>query len=250
MVWIENEELEVKRSRAERGRLLILALSPKDSLQPSKIPLLPPFFLSVFLRTQPFAFVTSPSRAFVLAVATREDLERYSLRRGLSIQRDGAKTPTNANNHTTNGVGASGAGVGGGVGATGNGMGMTRREEEEARKDRTLAEFLRLMDGYEPLVSVSPSSFERENPSVFCSSPLPLPAQAFSIALITSLCLLFQPFHFLWSITSNQPLSLTFSIPIFSFLPHLFRSQTKSPLTTSPVQVSLPQIHVSQDSFH
>lgn len=71
-----------------------------------------------------------------------EDLQRYSERRGLGFQRDGAITPTNAvkssNQNQNNGAG---------------GIGMTRREEEEARKDRTLAEFLRLMDGYEPLVS-------------------------------------------------------------------------------------------------
>lgn len=36
-----------------------------------------------------------------------------------------------------------------------------RREEEMARRDRSLAEFLVMLDGYKPLVSIVPDSFSR-----------------------------------------------------------------------------------------
>ncbi|PWN51938.1 hypothetical protein IE53DRAFT_385685 [Violaceomyces palustris] len=117
--------------------------------------------LEVFLQTNPFAFVTDPNRAFVLGVATQEDLAKYVSRRGLDATRSGAATPTatTANPSDPSNVGAEAAAAGGLAqqSALGAGLGgipqlMSRREEEEARKDRTLAEFLRMLDNYTPLI--------------------------------------------------------------------------------------------------
>ena len=92
--------------------------------------------LELFLQSHPFAFITDPNRAFVLGVATKEDLDKYADRRALHGTRDGAATPTNAGPRPSAAPAEQ----------------MSRREEEEARKDRTLAEFLRLLDNYTPLV--------------------------------------------------------------------------------------------------
>ncbi|KAE8248641.1 hypothetical protein A4X13_0g5529 [Tilletia indica] len=83
--------------------------------------------LETFLQNHPFALVTDPSRSFVLAVATREDLNKFVARRGL------------------------GGGSGNGASETTSAP-MTRREEEEARKDRTLAQFMLMLDDYKPLI--------------------------------------------------------------------------------------------------
>ncbi|KAK0534272.1 hypothetical protein OC834_001974 [Tilletia horrida] len=82
--------------------------------------------LENFLNNHPFALVTDPSRSFVLAVATRDDLDKFVARRGL--------------------------GAGSGPAAESNAAPMTRREEEEARKDRTLAQFMLMLDDYKPLI--------------------------------------------------------------------------------------------------
>lgn len=101
-----------------------------------------------FLAEQPFAFVTDASRSFVMCVATSEDLSRYISRRGLGpsaaapMDVDGNTTPTHAG-------GASGSNAD----ATETRQPLSRREEEEKRKDRTLGEFLGMLDGYDPLVS-------------------------------------------------------------------------------------------------
>ncbi|KAN0063320.1 hypothetical protein ACQY0O_004485 [Thecaphora frezii] len=112
--------------------------------------------LEVFLQNHPFAFITDPGRAFVLGVATQEDLSKYVARRGLDQSRSGAATPTNSTMPESGQVGmedVAGASVQA-PGASGPQQPhtMTRREEEEARKDRTLAEFLRMLDGYTPLI--------------------------------------------------------------------------------------------------
>ncbi|EPQ26536.1 uncharacterized protein PFL1_05858 [Pseudozyma flocculosa PF-1] len=122
--------------------------------------------LEVFLQNHPFAFITDPGRAFVLGVATQEDLSKYVSRRGLDPSRSGAATPTNNHNGAVPESGQAGAEdvAGASVQAPGASASqqpqqpqqqqhtMTRREEEEARKDRTLAEFLRMLDGYTPLI--------------------------------------------------------------------------------------------------
>lgn len=118
---------------------------------------------SAFLEQFPFAFVTDPSRAFVLGVATREDLSKFVSRRGLG---SGAATPTQgAASSSQNGATSSQAPLFAAsqpvantnvadAPAAGRPQGFsTRREEEEARKDRSLAEFLLMLDGYQPLVS-------------------------------------------------------------------------------------------------
>lgn len=95
--------------------------------------------LEAFLSQYPFALVTDASRSFVLAVATREDLTKYARRRGLDEA--GTRTPTqnmdvdNVAENSANGVAQ-----------------LSRREEEEKRKDRSLAEFLQMLDGYKPLI--------------------------------------------------------------------------------------------------
>lgn len=83
--------------------------------------------LEVFLHHHPFALVTDPSRSFVLAVATRDDLNKFVARRGLGGEGSGLQTESNS-------------------------VPMTRREEEEARKDRTLAQFMLMLDDYKPLI--------------------------------------------------------------------------------------------------
>lgn len=105
---------------------------------------------AAFLAEQPFAFVTDASRSFVMCVATSEDLSRYISRRGLGpaaaapMDVDGNTTPTHA--------GASGSAAD----AAEQRQPLSRREEEEKRKDRTLGEFLGMLDGYDPLVSDEP----------------------------------------------------------------------------------------------
>ncbi|PWN33908.1 uncharacterized protein FA14DRAFT_161533 [Meira miltonrushii] len=101
--------------------------------------------LEAFLTTHPFALVTDASRSFVLAVATRDDLQKYAQRRGL--EEAGTKTPTQDTDMLDDTVRP------GGVGSSSQQQPLlTRREEEEKRKDRTLAEFLQMLDGYRPLI--------------------------------------------------------------------------------------------------
>ncbi|KAK0550814.1 hypothetical protein OC846_002350 [Tilletia horrida] len=85
--------------------------------------------LEVFLQSHPFALVTDPSRSFVLAVATRDDLDKFVARRGLGGAAGGSGTSTQQ-----------------------PAVPLTRREEEEARKDRTLAQFMLMLDDYKPLI--------------------------------------------------------------------------------------------------
>lgn len=90
-----------------------------------------------FLSKHPFALVTDASRSFVLAVATRDDLHKYAQRRGLEDAGTGSKTPTGVDSEMLNNP---------------THLPLSRREEEEKRKDRTLAEFLQMLDGYRPLI--------------------------------------------------------------------------------------------------
>ncbi|CAD6891800.1 unnamed protein product [Tilletia controversa] len=83
--------------------------------------------LETFLQNNPFALVTDPSRSFVMAVATREDLNKFVVRRGLG-------------------------GGSGNAALESHSAPLTRREEEEARKDRTLAQFMLMLDDYKPLI--------------------------------------------------------------------------------------------------
>lgn len=71
-----------------------------------------------------------------MGVVTRDDLEKFVARRGGGSREGQAAAggsgilPTSAQAHV-----------------------MARRAEEEARKNRTLSEFLLMLDGYTPLVS-------------------------------------------------------------------------------------------------
>lgn len=104
-----------------------------------------PYLSTAFLITQPFALVTDASRSFVLAVATRDDLTRYAQRRGLEEPTAGNTTPTSTNRDTDmHDITLQAARAGQ--------QPLSRREEEEKRKDRTLAEFLSMLDGYRPLI--------------------------------------------------------------------------------------------------
>lgn len=79
-------------------------------------------------------------------MATRDDLIKYAQRRGLEEPSGGSKTPTGAAD-TDMQDGASQREDGAQASQP-----LTRREEEEQRKDRTLAEFLQMLDGYHPLI--------------------------------------------------------------------------------------------------
>ncbi len=117
--------------------------------------------LTVFLQSHPFAFVTDPSRAFVLGVVTRDDLQKFVARRGAgsgsgsngraSGNGGGDAMDTDAANVTAT-AGAP-AGVAGGHSL--QAQMVQRRLEEEERKNRTLSELLLMLDGYTPLVSSS-----------------------------------------------------------------------------------------------
>ncbi|SJX61619.1 related to TAF10-TFIID and SAGA subunit [Sporisorium reilianum f. sp. reilianum] len=145
--------------------------------------------LEVFLQSQPFAFITDPGRAFVLGVATQEDLSKYVSRRGLDGTRSGAATPTQATTSipaaagaaaqdndepmpsTSAGVAAassSSAAAAAAAASSSHAQPMSRREEEEARKDRTLAEFMQLLDGYTPLIPDQVTDFYLEKVGFEC----------------------------------------------------------------------------------
>ncbi|GAC96448.1 hypothetical protein PHSY_004028 [Pseudozyma hubeiensis SY62] len=144
--------------------------------------------LEVFLQSQPFAFITDPGRAFVLGVATQEDLSKYVSRRGLDGTRSGAATPTQATTSipaaagadndepmpsTSAGLASSSSTAAANVAAASSSQApqqpaMTRREEEEARKDRTLAEFMQLLDGYTPLIPDQVTDFYLEKVGFEC----------------------------------------------------------------------------------
>lgn len=111
--------------------------------------------------------MTDVDRQFVIGIATSQDLSRYIARRGLtpapsrgaadksdadaSMDVDGNQTPTRKGK---DGAEANGAAS---IEAAGAGPSrsqpLSRRAEEERRKDRTLGEFLGMLDGYDPLVS-------------------------------------------------------------------------------------------------
>ncbi|SPO23004.1 related to TAF10 - TFIID and SAGA subunit [Ustilago trichophora] len=145
--------------------------------------------LEVFLQSHPFAFITDPGRAFVLGVATQEDLSKYVSRRGLDGTRSGAATPTQSttapgtasqdNNDepmpSTSGQtaassssAAAAAAAAAESSATPANHTMSRREEEESRKDRTLAEFMQLLDGYTPLIPDQVTDFYLEKVGFEC----------------------------------------------------------------------------------
>ncbi|SPO24711.1 related to TAF10 - TFIID and SAGA subunit [Ustilago trichophora] len=143
--------------------------------------------LEVFLQSHPFAFITDPGRAFVLGVATQEDLSKYVSRRGLDGTRSGAATPTQAttapatagqdNNDepmpSTSGQPAASsssaaAAAAAAASSTPANHTMSRREEEESRKDRTLAEFMQLLDGYTPLIPDQVTDFYLEKVGFEC----------------------------------------------------------------------------------
>ena len=91
--------------------------------------------LAVFLRSAPLALVTDAEREQVLGVATGEDLARYSERMGLDT---GARRP------------------------------LPWRTQEEAQKDHALAQFLRMLDGYSPLIPDEVSDFYLERSGFQC----------------------------------------------------------------------------------
>lgn len=91
--------------------------------------------LAVFLRSAPLALVTDAEREQVLGVATGEDLARYSERMGLDT---GARRP------------------------------LPWRAQEEAQKDHALAQFLRMLDGYSPLIPGEVSDFYLERSGFQC----------------------------------------------------------------------------------
>ncbi|TKY86685.1 hypothetical protein EX895_004325 [Sporisorium graminicola] len=151
--------------------------------------------LEVFLQSHPFAFITDPGRAFVLGVATQEDLSKYVSRRGLDGTRSGAATPTQATTSTPAAAGAvsqdndepmpsTSVGVSEGQAAASSSSAaaaaavasssssqapaLSRREEEESRKDRTLAEFMQLLDGYTPLIPDQVTDFYLEKVGFEC----------------------------------------------------------------------------------
>ncbi|CDR87192.1 related to TAF10-TFIID and SAGA subunit [Sporisorium scitamineum] len=150
--------------------------------------------LEVFLQSQPFAFITDPGRAFVLGVATQEDLSKYVSRRGLDGTRSGAATPTQATASTPAAAGAaaqdndepmpstsaavpaaqasasssSAAAAAAAASSSSQPPAMSRREEEESRKDRTLAEFMQLLDGYTPLIPDQVTDFYLERVGFEC----------------------------------------------------------------------------------
>lgn len=137
--------------------------------------------LEIFLQSHPFAFITDPGRAFVLGVATQEDLFKYVSRRGLDGTRSGAATPTQAttgaasqdNDEAMPSTSAgqpstsSSAAAAAAAASTQNHT-MSRREEEESRKDRTLAEFIQLLDGYTPLIPDQVTDFYLEKVGFEC----------------------------------------------------------------------------------
>ena len=91
--------------------------------------------LAEFLRSAPLALVTDAEREQVLGVATGEDLARYSERMGLDT---GARRP------------------------------LPWRAQEEAQKDHALAQFLRMLDGYSPLIPDEVSDFYLERSGFQC----------------------------------------------------------------------------------
>ncbi|CEH16141.1 transcription initiation factor subunit taf10 [Ceraceosorus bombacis] len=121
--------------------------------------------LEAFLDSNPFAFVTDVDRQFVIGIATSEDLSRYIARRGLtpapsrgagdksnadaSMDVDGNQTPTGDQTSTREGDTVS---VKGAQASASQEQPLSRRAEEERRKDRTLGEFLGMLDGYDPLI--------------------------------------------------------------------------------------------------
>ncbi len=129
--------------------------------------------LEVFLQSHPFAFITDPGRAFVLGVATQEDLSKYVSRRGLDGTRSGAATPTQtsaaaggADNDEP--MPSTSAAASSSTQAPVASQTMSRREEEESRKDRTLTEFVQLLDAYTPLIPDQVTDFYLEKVGFEC----------------------------------------------------------------------------------
>ncbi|EST07508.1 Transcription initiation factor TFIID, 23-30kDa subunit [Kalmanozyma brasiliensis GHG001] len=129
--------------------------------------------LEVFLQSHPFAFITDPGRAFVLGVATQEDLTKYVSRRGLDGTRSGAATPTQTSTTIPAVAGDAdepmpSTSAAAPAGSSTQAPALSRREEEEARKDRTLAEFMQLLDGYTPLIPDQVTDFYLEKVGFEC----------------------------------------------------------------------------------
>jgi transcription initiation factor TFIID subunit 10 len=117
--------------------------------------------MTAFLTSYPFALVTDASRSFVLAVATREDLTKYSQRRGLE-EPAGNTTPTSTNRDIE---------MPDAISKSTEPPQLSRREEEEKRKDRTLAEFLGMLDGYRPLIPDEVTDHYLEKVGFECEDP-------------------------------------------------------------------------------
>ncbi|KDN46445.1 hypothetical protein K437DRAFT_256171 [Tilletiaria anomala UBC 951] len=109
--------------------------------------------LEVFLQSEPFAIVTDLSRAFVLGVVTRDDLEKFVVRRG-GASNGNAAQPV-----------AGGSSI---LPTAAQSQMMARRAEEEARKNRTLSEFLLMLDGYTPLIPDEVTDFYLERAGFEC----------------------------------------------------------------------------------
>lgn len=106
--------------------------------------------LEAFLGHEPFAFVTDASRAFVLGVVTTEDLTKFVARRGGG---GGNNVAAGSSSTHANALQA---------------QMLARRADEEARKNRSLADFLLMLDGYEPLIPDEVIDFYLERAGFEC----------------------------------------------------------------------------------